>query len=210
VREVILVAATMSLATVVHLLGHTISGLLLGLRVNSFNLFYGRPLGTIHFRTFPIHLGWIPTGGTVDFGESLNIATFPVKVIVILSGPLALLITSAACIRYDRAGIALLSGFIQLFQGALSPLSTGHALIENYFHQHGASVQDAYGVLAAKLSAFNLLPIFPLNGGQIIIRSITSRTDSGWIIWVGSVGVILTFAIALSWLIALSAYFLGA
>ena len=143
-------------------------------------------------------------------GESFDGARFLVKVMMYLAGPLALLITSAACLRYDHAGAALLSGFIQLFQGAFSPLSTGRMLVADYFHYHGASVFEAYGVLAAKLAAFNLLPIPTLNGGQAILSSIPDGgAGSRWRVRAFIIGFILVFAMTLSWLAALCAYFFG-
>jgi len=206
-REVILLAVVLPLAIATHLLGYALTGSLLGFRVKSFNLFYGKALHTFPLREFPIRLGWIPTGGSVEFDESFSSARFFPKMMVSFAGPLALILMSAACLRYDRAGAALFSGFAQLFQGALFPLSTGRTLVADYFRHHGGSVPEAYGVLAAKLAAFNLLPIPPLNGGQIILASIPA--DSRWFFRSSIIGFLLAFAMSLSWLVALGAYFLG-
>ncbi len=206
----ILLIALLPAAIFIHLLGHALGGLLFGLQVKSLNLFYGKPLVTIHFRTFPIRVGCLPTGGAVDFGDSIAHSSFHVKAFVTLSGPVALLLTSAACIRYDHAAKELISGFVQVIQGALSPMASGRSLVAQYYEQHGSSIAAAFGVLAAKLSAFNLLPIFPLNGGQIIVYAIPGSADSNWIMWAGTLGILAIFAMSLSWLVAVGAYLNGA
>jgi len=196
-----------TVATGAHLLGHILAGLLAGERIEEVSFFYGKILFRIKTRIFPIAIGTIPTGGSVNFGLEFQNRSLPTRWFVIVSGPLAVLLTSAVVLRCDLAVVAFVSGFEQIFQGAFSPLVNGQRLVHQFFQTSlNTSPLIAYGIFAAKVSAFNLLPIPSFNGGRIITEAIPGFQKSNWAFGIQLAGILFGLVLFLCWVVAFLAY----
>ncbi|MGJ7495174.1 site-2 protease family protein [Variovorax sp. RT4R15] len=113
--------------------------------------------------------------------DALNLKPRCVQAIIPLSGPLALLIL-AVCVRGGDALGSTSAGFRQFLEGAVD-----HDVAHQLLRRLGELIQYGFwpllGVAAAKIAAFNLLPLPTLNGGQAIISLVLGplRTTPQWL-----------------------------
>jgi hypothetical protein len=127
--------------------------------------------------------------------------------LVVLAGPLAILLTALICIRPDGAMSHFVSAFPQLLKGAIAPLSYARELIDQFFSQAQQSVITGYGILAAKYTAFNMVPLAMLPGGRLLLE-ISPKREQGPIAKEFLVFSILIGLLLFScWTIALINYF---
>jgi membrane-associated protease RseP (regulator of RpoE activity) len=193
-----------TIATLIHLLGHMITGRLSGLKIERFNLFW---ISVFKFQTpfFPVEIGILPLGGSVKFSDDLETLALPLKWLVIISGPLLAILSALLVLPFDRAFPAFISGFGQSIYGAISPVAYGAPLLQTFFTEDLAtSVFAAYGILALKLEALNLLPLPSLNGGQLVTAIIPNFDDSRWGGKINSISFLLLLIFFVSWGIALA------
>ena len=204
--EVIIVLSVLVAAGVVHLLSSIAALSIAAVRIDEIAVFGGPTLIRFKLGTgLPIKIGFLPIGGgsisfdTEDFwGRSLL-----TRLAVRLSGPVFIFITSAICLGFGVAFPEFINGFGQILNGALSPLQYGPHLIEKYFVVvEDSPVIAGYGVLAAKIAAYNLLPIPGLNGGQVIMETIPWLHPSKRGISLIVIGMLINLAIVLSWVVA--------
>jgi membrane-associated protease RseP (regulator of RpoE activity) len=179
VQKLPLLLLSLSLASLVHLLGFALAGGLAGARLLEFSFFLGSTVCELPIGKARVVLRWLPAGGYVRFQgmnqeESLDEHSFhrlsvARRVLIILAGPAALMLLSGALLGWDRAGVSFLSAYGQFAQLIFSPLSGGKQLMARMLDRISlASFLGVTGVLAAKVAAWNVLPIPNCNGGQII------------------------------------------
>jgi hypothetical protein len=99
----------------------------------------------------------------------------PIKQVVGSCGGIVASLIFASCflgtsVAYQKFSIS----FSQVFWGALAPSSTGAALLNNaheFLSSH--SFAACVGWVASKSAAINLLPLFPFDGSQVAINTVS-------------------------------------
>ena len=125
----VLIIVTFMAASFVQLTTQAVTATIVGIRVEKMSLGFGKPIIKLKARPFDIHVGWIPTGGSVNFTSDFDSRRLSTRWLVILSGPLAVLACVAPVLGVQRAAWALAVGFGQSIDGALSPLTEGAAMV---------------------------------------------------------------------------------
>ncbi|MGJ7608407.1 site-2 protease family protein [Variovorax sp. LT1R20] len=142
--------------------------------------------------------------GHVD--DAFNHKPRAVQVLLPLAGAASLALV-ALLLHPDSALASVGHGFVQIVAGGLSPLGTAQGLIDG---ARAFAAQQGFvplvGMVAAKLAAFNLLPLPAMNGGQALLAllkrdlhedaSPLRQRLTEWGLW-------LCVALALSWLVAI-------
>lgn len=150
-----------------------------------------------------------PTGlamDAIDVARAVNLKPRYIQAIIPLSGPIALILL-AICVRGPDAIWSVGTGFAQLLQATID-----HDAAHQLLRRLQAVAQDGFlpllGIVAAKLAAFNLLPLPSLNGGQVILSLLIGPTRSTprWVQKAQVMGGALTVALALLWLAAIVSY----
>ncbi len=141
-----------------------------------------------------IRLRAIPFGGFVKMKDSRTKILSPCEthdafnhqplwkqLLLPLSGSVTLLLVAVAILGKEGCS-AFLSAFIQIPLGAIGPFSTAQnyfAACRSFLSDHG--VLSTFALVATKLSAFNLLPLSAVNGGQaLIILAKWGRPSTVW------------------------------
>lgn len=142
-------------------------------------IFYGKPVFTIKTRFAPITVGYIPMGGFVQ----LDMDAFPTKplltrCLVTLAGPVALFLSSIACLGLLHAGHSFVTTFPQFMEFLLSPTSRGKQFVTLFFDKLQSSPVAAYGVFAAKATACHFFPFAVMPGGRLLIEFTKKRDES--------------------------------
>ena len=131
-----------------------------------------------------------------------------IQAAIALAGP-ASLIAVALILGYEKGLSEFLTGFRQIFAGSLQPLSVAQAYISatQSFAANGGFVALT-AVLAAKLAAFNLVPLPMLNGGQALLALLRKPGDepAAWQTSLMSWAMLPWCALLLSWLVAFAYY----
>jgi membrane-associated protease RseP (regulator of RpoE activity) len=131
-----------------------------------------------------------------------------VQAAIPLAGP-ASLVAVALVLGYERSLSEVLTGFRQIFAGSLQPLSVAQAYIsatQSFAANGGFGVLTA--VLAAKLAAFNLVPLPMLNGGQALLALLRKPGDepAAWETSLLKWAMLPWCALLLCWLVAFVYY----
>lgn len=201
------------LCMLLHVFVIALVGLALGVTVRELTL----GLGPTAFTVGRLRVKAFPFGGAVRFKDSreealdaadmrdaLDGRPLAVQVFIGLSGCLALILVAVATLQIGAIR-ALVDGFPQIVLGALSPLGTAQALLAEAVERvAGQSFAVVLGLVAAKLAAFNLLPLPGANGGFVIAT--LARWAGVARLWPQALTTALLMvylAIALSWVCAL-------
>jgi hypothetical protein len=204
------------LALALHLAAMALAGVLLGATLQQVRLGFGPTLLGFRLRGAPVRLHLFPLGGYVQFWRSDSNPPAPSGVVPFdhlpghrraaaqLTGPLVLLAVGVAL-----GGPSPWKPAVDLFRGALSPLSTGPDLL-------AAAVAAAptlplpalLGQIFAYLAAWNLLPVPTLNGGAALLDLTVPPGKSGdRVRSITSVaGAIAMFALGTAWIVAIVSY----
>ncbi len=170
---IIVVILIFALTTLFHLLGNIIACFLTDIKIESIQIFYGKTLYKLQTNSLKIEIGYLPFGGSIKFTEQEYFSKLHIikKILVILSGPILVILIAAVFINLQNSIIECVKGFEQIIPSCFSPIKLGTKLVgkfnllikeNNFFY--------IFALLSTKISSFNLLPIPPLNGGQIIIE----------------------------------------
>lgn len=179
----------------------------LGVRVKEIVVTFGAPILRCRIGVTPVVFGWLPWGGSVSVDENqLREKSAINHCILNLSSILGVLLVSAICIRYDGAWTGFVTGFGHIIKGALSPLTEGKRLVEQYFGlAKTVSSVSLGGVVLAKLAAFNTLPIPPNAGARAIWSALGGYKNPRVFAVVSIVGLFVIYAILGSWALAVGA-----
>jgi membrane-associated protease RseP (regulator of RpoE activity) len=185
--------AVSAFAVAVHVGTMALVGMRLGVPVQEITLFYGTAWLRFRYRGVEYRVGWIPFGGVVRFQSRRARSVDPEKVLfaadmdppgvndlhplerafIAASGCLALIVLSASCLGPLAAVRSFGRGFAQLIPFApWTPawVPSGRDLVGRFLALlRSGPFRVALGVLAAKLTALNLLPLPPFNGGVIVL-----------------------------------------
>ena len=159
--------------------GTVIVCLLTGVKFKKVVVFFGKPVFTIRTRLAPISIGYIPGGGFVQLDMD-RFAEKPLitRCFVTLAGPLALFLSSVGCLGIVHAGHSFVMTIPEGLEFLLSPAARGKQFMTLFFDLLQASPVIAYGVFAAKASAFHLFPIPEMSGGRLMIELTAKRDES--------------------------------
>lgn len=203
----------------IHLLSIAITAHLVGvnIRVIAFGI------GPTLLRKGIFRLGALPIAGHVklqdsreepvpasEMSKSLDGRSLVEQIAISLSGCAALLLVSLFLL--GTAGwTAFVAGPAQLIQGAISPLFGAQTLIsEGARLSATTSLATFFGYTAAKLAAFNILPLPALNGGAAIaIIGRRLRLDTWWTAGATRMLLLVLLAIVVSWCVAVLVYVTG-
>ena len=188
-RPLLSILGLILIVNLVHLGGFVIAGLLSGASIEKIDIFTGPKLAVVHFRGVPLSVGCLPTGGSVAFkgmayseeeaeGKSFRRLPLAWRMVIIASGPLAVSLLASVCIGPVEAGRSLINGFHQFVMGAFAPSSQGQALLKKALYLfHTQPFVIVLGVVSAKIAAGNLLPVPPMNGGQLLMELFRGRIE---------------------------------
>ena len=218
-RPMVLFFGILPVVSVVYVGGFVLAGLLARTRLEKIEVFFGTKLAVVHIKGVQLSLGWIPTGGSVAFpdlegsqgksdqGVGLSLAW---RIMIIASGPIAVFLVACCCIGSEEAARSLFLGFPQILEGAFAPLSKGEALVGqaiDLFQREGFVI--TFGVMATKITASNLLPVPPANGGQLLMEVFGERFQKSNVhLLITLVGIFCLTGIIISWCIAICGFVL--
>jgi len=210
------------LCLVIHLGVTALTGLEFGVGLREIRLGIGPRL----LKAGPLRVCLIPIAGSVVFldadehtlawevdgatgGKPLEYAALPVRLTIALSGCAALLLLAFGALGAG-AGPAFASGFVQIVSGAL-PGPEGAALIAAalaYVRGHG--FLEVAGMAAAKMAAFNLLPVTGTNGFYALCEILGfQRLGADWRRRIHTAFLLPMLALLIGWTIALVRYAAG-
>lgn len=177
-----LLIAALFVCTSIHSLGIAVTALLLGAKVEEIGLFMGPKLFGFRVGGILFRVNALPLGSFVKLADGFEKINIVSRSIVALSGCLALILTALAVFGFAAGWHQFVSGFGQIFGGTFSPGSEGARLVSAAYGFAAAnSFLQTIGMFAAKMAAFNLLPIPMLNGGQFLIyllQAVFNLSDS--------------------------------
>ena len=126
------------------------------------------------------------------------------KAVLYSSGCAALVIFGVAILGPTEAVACLGRGFRQILGGALDPLGRGSDNVRTLGQLLGsAPFLVCAAVVSVKAAAFNLLPIPPLNGFQILQSAVLPDADRTWLDWAANLGALVLLLILGSYGLAL-------
>lgn len=113
----------------------------------------------------------------------LDMDVFPskpilVRCLVTIAGPLALFISSVICLGILHAGLSFFTSFPQFVGFLLSPAIKGKQLLSILFDKLQLPPIVAFGIFAAKVTAFNLFPLASVPGGRLLVEITKARDKS--------------------------------
>jgi membrane-associated protease RseP (regulator of RpoE activity) len=196
-----------------HVMVIALAGAALGVTIREVTI----GLGPTAFTVGRLRVKALPYGGAVRFKDSreeeldaadtrdaLDGRPTWVQLFVGLSGCLALIALAIAALQAEGVR-AFVAGFPQIVAGALSPLGAAQSLLAQAVERVAALPFVAIlGLVAAKLAAFNLLPLPGANGGFVI--GTVARAAGIARAWPQALTTALFFvymALGISWVVAL-------
>jgi hypothetical protein len=179
-----------------------------GTQVKEFKIGTGSSVLSFQLLGVTINLCRYPIGSSItcDIDEFL-LKPKSIFILVHVSAMAALLLLSAALLRYDEAFYHFVSGFRQILEGAWSPRSQGVHLIRRFVAVSESSPSVFFGILAAKFAALDALPLGGA-GAKIFSELLWKREGRARDIMLTS-GALLGFAVFISWSIAICLYAFG-
>ena len=200
----------LGISSIFHLIGGYFVCRFYKISVDKIQLFYGKEIFELKIKNVKIVLGWIPTGGSIhyDFEAVLYNHSRITRILLNLAGPV-FVVLSAAFILGPKSTIAgIYSGFYQIIAGAISPFAKGKIYISIFFFELlNKSTATAYALMATKIAALNLLPIPPLNGGNILLEFIPNSKNLKRRLAFNNIGLGISLLIVIPWMIALIIFF---
>jgi membrane-associated protease RseP (regulator of RpoE activity) len=212
----LLLFASCVLAYAAHSAGIALAGRLAGAAVEELALFLGPPLLRFEVRGVTLRLNLLPLGSYVKFADRSDrpeargrfLRELPplTRAAIAASGCLTLLALAALCLGPSAAAQKLLSGFGQVVAGPLRPFSTGArllSLLAEFARTHPFAA--TLGLVAAKMTALNLLPVPTLNGADILfnLAELFLKIPASLKSVLNPVGLLLVLACWVSWSAAL-------
>jgi membrane-associated protease RseP (regulator of RpoE activity) len=200
----------LGLCVIVFTIATAIVGRLLRHSIEEVKLFNGPTLLRFQWKGTAYRLGCLPIGNSTKFGSEYDSSPIGRKLPVILSGCTALFLLSIVCVSLDPAWKALVSGFEQIVMGALHPREQGQEYIRGVLEfLESQPFVTILGYTAAKVCAMNLLPYPPLSGGYALVAILDwgfPRTKKYHFGVMATVGLILTLALGIGWIIAIASF----
>ena len=188
---------------VVGNLGTVVACLSAGIKIEKVALGIGAPIFTLKTRVFPIIIGCVPTGGYVQQDmEQYRKRSLRVRWLIVLSGPIAVLVSAALCLGFGGAAAHFVSAYPQFAKGTLHPLTYGRDLFVMFFVKAQINPVAAYGILAAKVIALNMLPFPVATGGRLLSEAVENRENSKAAKYLSHLATAIALPLFVSWTIA--------
>lgn len=175
------------LCITIHELAHMVTGKFFQIPVKKFSIGFGKAIYSKQINSTYYQIGWIPLGGYVEFGLIISRISRWKKIIVCLAGPLSNLILAVLTIVVLgwiaqgnlMAGIELtkelfLTVYNAIVNEPVKVQSIVGAAAEINQIEESAYVIFIMNFIALNLSLgiFNLIPLPPLDGGNIVLYSL--------------------------------------
>jgi membrane-associated protease RseP (regulator of RpoE activity) len=202
----LLILLAVLICFVLHAICFAMCGALFGAALEEISIFVGPKLLSKKIRGIEFSLRLLPLGSFAKFETTSFQRRHPLqKAVIIASGCAFHLVLAAVILGADSATELFLNGFVQIVSGALLPLERGALLAQKAM---AFAMQNDYlivfAAVAAKSAAWNLLPVPPFNGGQILqllLQSIFHWSDQveGN---VALLGFLIAILLNLSWIVA--------
>ncbi|OGU18627.1 MAG: hypothetical protein A2X85_17465 [Geobacteraceae bacterium GWF2_54_21] len=207
---ILAVIICITVAMFVHVWSMALAGWLVGAEIQEVSIGFGPSMLRIKTGTASININYIPTGGSVKFGDSFQ-NIHPIKrVFISAAGCLGLLCLASISFGIPETFIKFQNGFGQVVYGAFSPRSIGSELLnELYSFLKVNSFFACVALIATKLAAANMLPVPILNGGDIVftlvgwVKPIPSKIRE----YLSQAGLIFVLALLFCWFSAIYYFF---
>ncbi|MHC5537808.1 site-2 protease family protein [Singulisphaera rosea] len=124
------------------------------------------------------------------------------RILIIATGCYASVVIAMVCLGPLHGLTSVYHGFRQILIGAVSPMPVRDSLVRSMFDLlRNQPFPVAFGVIAAKNAAFNLMPLPPLSGGGILFELFRTRSSIYQRIWEYSafVGVVGSLLLSVLW-----------
>lgn len=157
------------IATQPHLLAFALVGRLLGGKIEEYGIFTGPKLFGFQLGGVTIRVNALPFGGFVKFADGFSDLSAWRKIIIVLSGCAALILIAILIFGASEGWNKVINGFPQMFWLTVAPFSSGKEIFATLFEfARTQTFLACIGLFAAKMAAFNLLPLGLLNGGEAL------------------------------------------
>lgn len=177
-----------------------------GIKVQRFVIFTSKPCVTLQTKRFPIDIGFIPWGGghvAMD-NEAFGKLPLRIRLLALTTAPLMLLVIASFCLSIIPALRHFLMGFPEFVRGGLAPYERGAPLIREFFRLTNESIFVGYGICAAKLAVFNLIPFTATRGGRLLTQVLGLKLDN--VLKLHSIGTLVLLPLLVAWFAALARY----
>ena len=105
---------------------------------------------------------------------------FSARCFLILAGPVTVLLSAFACLGLAATVDCFVATYPQLLKGVLAPIAYGREAVGVFFATIQTAPVEAYGTLAAKWQAFNMLPIMGFAGGHLVMQFFPKGESTKW------------------------------
>jgi membrane-associated protease RseP (regulator of RpoE activity) len=187
--------------------GMAIAGLLFGVGIQEVGLFFEPVIVEFEIAEVRFRLNWLPLGSYVKYREDDFANAGPLRAAAMSLGGCVVLLAIAGICFPSGAGLDMVAtGFREIVMGAISPLGKGRELATqaiDFIRGHGFVA--ILGATAAKMCAFNLLPLPSSNSGHSLLmlwKGLFTLSAKVQVI-LTLIGMLLTILMALSWIVAI-------
>ena len=199
----------LTISAIFYIVGSFLACKYYRIEIEKVQLFYGKPIFEFKIKQQTLAIGWIPTGGSVhfDFENVVLKRSRFTRIILNLSGPVFVIFSAIICLGPLETISQVLSGFPQIIDGVIHPFALGKKYVTTFFSNVvPQSIINAYGILASKVAATNLLPIPSSNGGNVMLEFFISPKNLKTRIAINNIGFIIYFAFFVCWLLAFASF----
>jgi membrane-associated protease RseP (regulator of RpoE activity) len=202
--------------SLVHTLAHALAGKALGADVEEIRLFGGPAIARVRLGGFLWVVNLLPgLGGYVkfrvkaidEFSKGFEDLHPLRRILVIAAGSLTIVAVLLVCLGPVNGTLSIWHGFREVVRGGLDPVAVGVPLVRSLFQLIRISPPStSLGIIAAKMAAFNLLPLLGLDGGLILWNPAQWRVCFSDRIALGAttVGLVAVCILCCGWLHAIA------
>lgn len=204
---ILLLFSSVTLIYLCFMVVQAVAGKLVGGRIEEAGLFLGPRLVGFDIGGLKVRINCVPLGSYVKFTEDFERLSPSRRLAASVAGLGGYVLLAAAAIGFAEGARHLLSGFGQIAAGAFSPRAVGSVLIGSTVRTlSDLSFVTGTGILAAKMMAYNLLPLGSFPGFTIIsttlellgLNSGGGRVENS----VKLAGFFITIALLAAWIAA--------
>lgn len=176
--------------------------ILIRVPVTKIQLFHGSTPLRIYCHSCEVILGWIPVGSSVAYDTANFFSkSFPVRLVCHFSSSIIAMGIACTCLSPSQVWHHFVTGFHHIVIGTWAPIDKATDYLEQWHRIAEISTIDGFGILAAKMAAFSLLP---LGGGVItqIFADLATTLGSERMQKFSLYNAVLTIMITVLWIFA--------